>query len=65
MTFYEPEDLANFCAAYAIVAPGLLSDHHPPGHARLCRAGAQRTHLHKEQRFSDHAPMSVDYDWKL
>jgi len=28
-------------------------------------ATAQRAEVYKEQRFSDHAPLSVDYDWLL
>ena len=28
-------------------------------------AGAQSAHIHKEPRFSDHAPLTIEYDWTL
>jgi exodeoxyribonuclease-3 len=38
-------------------------DHHlaTPGMAAL----AQSTAIYKDQRFSDHAPLTVDYDFRL
>ena len=28
-------------------------------------ATAKKTAVYKDERFSDHAPLTVDYDWKL
>jgi exodeoxyribonuclease-3 len=28
-------------------------------------AGAQKAVIYKESRFSDHAPLTIDYDWAL
>jgi exodeoxyribonuclease-3 len=36
----------------------------PPGHAGLA-AKARREKIYLEQRFSDHAPLIIDYDFKL
>jgi len=41
------------------VAPGL-----PPGHPAVA-ALARKEHIYLDTRFSDHAPLTIDYDFSL
>ena len=69
----------GLCAA-AAVAPIRARPHHPKRHQGLANRGyrldyhlatpgvaalARKERIHTESRFSDHAPLTIDYDFDL
>ena len=44
---------------------GFLSERLSPGDAWRGRALARKEAIHIEPRFSDHAPLTIDYDFTL